>query len=76
MSQVQCSRCGESREGLDGAPLLGEAGQQVLSRTCAQCWEEWARAQVIVLNERKMSPANPEHYEFLLGEMRTFLKLD
>ena len=75
MSQIQCSRCGESKEGLQQAPLLGEAGEQVLSRTCAECWGEWIRAQVIILNEHKLTPANPEHFELLLGEMRSFLKL-
>lgn len=76
MPQVECSRCGKTAEGIGRAPLPGEAGQLVAERSCAACWKEWLAAQVILINEHSMSPANPEHYQRLLVEMRAFLNLD
>ena len=75
MSQVSCSRCGSSAEGLDSAPLPGEVGTRVFDGSCRSCWKEWLEAQVILINERKLSPAKPEDYRTLVGEMTTFLSL-
>ena len=76
MSEVQCARCGTTAPGLERAPLPGAVGQAVQERTCAACWSEWLRAQVILINEYRLSPRQPEHFERLLGEMRGFLRLD
>lgn len=76
MPDVQCTRCGSSAEGLDSAPLPGEVGENVRRCTCRACWDEWLKAQVMVINENKLSPANPEHYRTLIDEMSTFLSLE
>jgi Fe-S cluster biosynthesis and repair protein YggX len=76
MSQVSCSRCGSTAEGLARPPLPGAAGDRVHAQTCRACWEEWLRVQVKLINERQLSPVNPEHYRALVGEMATFLNLD
>jgi len=73
MSQVECSRCKRCAEGLGRAPLPGNVGQEIEQKTCSECWKEWLRAQVILINENSLSPANPEHYTRLVGEMRTYL---
>ncbi len=75
MAQVSCSRCEATAGGLDGAPLPGDDGQLVLAQTCSGCWELWREEQVKLINEHKLSPANPEHYTFLVGKMKGFLKL-
>ena len=76
MAQVSCARCGSTAEGLETAPLPGEVGERVLASTCRACWDEWLGAQVILINERSLSPADPEHYATLVGEMTTYLRLD
>ena len=75
MAQVSCQRCKRETEGLPRAPLPGDVGERVLASTCKECWAEWLKAQVIVINENALSPANPEHYQRLIGEMETFLSL-
>ena len=75
MSEIQCSRCGRSAEALEKAPLPGEVGEQLLSRSCKDCWQEWLLEQVKLINEQQLTPANPEHYELLVAETRKFLKL-
>ena len=76
MPQVTCSRCKRSADGLEKAPLPGDVGRRVAEATCAGCWGDWLRAQVILINEHSLSPANPEHYQRLVAEMRTYLELD
>ena len=75
MAQLTCSRCGASSEPMESPPLPGEVGELVLARSCPQCWKEWLGAQVMLINEYRLSPVNPEHYEFLVKEMKNFLKL-
>ena len=75
MGRVVCARCGAEAEQLPRAPLPGAAGQKVLGRTCASCWEAWKRAQVMLINEYRLEVLNPAHYERLLAEMEAFLGL-
>ncbi len=76
MPQVECSRCKRSAEGLGQVPLPGDVGREVAENTCAACWKDWLGAQVLLINEHSLSPANPEHYQRLITEMRAYLGLD
>ena len=75
MADVQCSRCGSTAPELERAPLPGEVGRLVHEQTCQSCWKAWLGAQVILMNENRLSPGNPEHYDLLVREMTTFLNL-
>ena len=75
MSELNCSRCGSTASGLEKAPLPGPVGQAVLSQACAACWREWLGAQVLLINEKSLSPAKAEHFDFLIEQMKTFLNL-
>jgi Fe-S cluster biosynthesis and repair protein YggX len=75
MTEVDCRRCGSRAPGLERAPLPGTLGQQVLGQVCAGCWKDWMDTQVKLMNENRLSPAEPEHYALLVSEMRSFLSL-
>jgi Fe-S cluster biosynthesis and repair protein YggX len=76
MPEVHCSRCGATRAGLERPPLPGPAGAQVASSVCAACWQEWKGMQVKLINEYRLSPLDPQHFDWLLSQMRTYLNLD
>lgn len=76
MANVHCSRCGSEAPGLERAPIPGAVGQAVLSKTCAACWKEWLGMQVKYINEYRLSPLDPKHFEFLMEQARAFLNLD
>jgi Fe-S cluster biosynthesis and repair protein YggX len=76
MPQLTCSRCGATAEGLEQPPLPGEVGREVHDRVCKSCWHEWLQTQVKLINEYRLSPVNPEHYQFLIKEMRAHLQLN
>ena len=75
MAVVTCTRCKTEREGLLRAPFPGESGQTILANVCAACWREWLATQVKYINEYRLSPLDPAHFEFLLGQAKSFLKL-
>ena len=75
MSEITCSRCGSQAPALERAPLPGEVGELLLARTCSNCWGEWAKMQVMLMNERRLSPADPAHYAMIVDEMKIFLGL-
>lgn len=75
MPEVNCSRCGSSAPGLESPPLPGPVGRAVLASACAACWREWLGAQVMLINESGLSPANPQHFDYLVEQMKTFLNL-
>jgi len=75
MTEVQCARCGQTGPGLEAAPLPGTTGERVLAGTCAACWREWLGMQVKVINENRLSPSDPRHFDFLLAQLRAFLNL-
>lgn len=76
MGDVTCRRCGTSGPALGAAPLPGDIGRALLEGTCAACWSAWLGEQVKWINEYQLNPSDPEHYERLIGEMTTYLKLN
>lgn len=75
MADVPCARCGQARPGLPAPPLPGRTGELVLGQTCAACWQEWLGTQVKVINEYRLSPSDPKHFDLLLAQLRAFLNL-
>jgi len=75
MADVTCSRCGNTAGGLDQAPLPGKVGQRIQDQVCGACWKEWLGMQVKIINEYRLSPAEPRHFDFLVAQMGSFLNL-
>lgn len=75
MAEVNCVRCGSSAVGMDHPPFSGPVGARVRDQVCAACWREWLGMQVKVINEYRLSPADPKHFDFLLAQMKAFLNL-
>lgn len=75
MGNGTCARCARSGAGLESAPLPGKIGAQIQAQVCAACFKEWLGMQVKIINEYRLSPADPEQFEFLLAQMKAFLNL-
>ena len=75
MSEVRCSRCGLEAAGLERPPLPGTLGAAIHAQVCAACWREWLATQVKYINEYRLNPLEPKHFEFLMEQARTFLHL-
>ena len=72
---VSCVRCGHQAPALTTAPQPGPAGEEVRTKICADCWAEWQRAEVMVINELRLNFMDPRSLEILEHHMREFLML-
>lgn len=76
MAEVHCTRCGREAPGLERPPLPGDLGARIHAGVCGACWKQWLGEQVKLINETRISPADPDGYRFLESRMREFLRLD
>lgn len=74
MATVHCSRCGRAEApALTRQPLPGKLGAEVRERICADCWNEWQKMEVMVINELRLNFMDPAAQETLSRHMRDFL---
>ena len=74
---VSCARCKrEAAPALRKPPLYGPMGKEIQARICADCWGEWQKAEVMVINELRLNFMDPAAQEILTRHMREFLLLD
>ena len=74
MSSIQCKRCGSGGEAAGLVPP-GKYHQYILDNICKNCWEEWKKMSVKVINEYRLTPFLPQHKEVLEAQMKQFLKI-
>ena len=73
---VTCARCAKVMPRLARPPFPGALGRQIQERVCGECWSEWQRAEVMVINELKLNFMDPKAQDTLAQHMREFLFLD
>ncbi len=74
MSEIQCKRCSGSGEGPGFVPP-GKNQKYIQENICKDCWEEWKKMSVKVINENRLTPFMPQHKEILEEQMKQFLNL-
>lgn len=72
---VECARCRREAPALDASPLPGAVGREVQESVCADCWAEWQKMEVMVINELHLNFMDPRAQQVLAGHMREFLCL-
>ena len=74
---IECSRCLRQAPPIETASFYTPALEQELrARVCTECWNEWQRAEVMVINELKLNFMDPKALPTLIGQMREFFALD
>lgn len=73
---VHCSRCQRDVPPMERAPMPGKLGAEIQAKTCSDCWADWQRAEVMVINEFKLDFMDPRAQEVLTRHLREFLLLD
>ncbi|AKS42011.1 oxidative damage protection protein [Wenzhouxiangella marina] len=70
---VHCQFLGEEAEGLDRAPLPGPLGQRIYDGISKRAWQKWLAHQTMLINEKRLSPIDPEHRRYLIAQAEAFL---
>ena len=74
---IVCARCGRAEApALAAPPFPGELGKEIAARACSDCWADWQRAEVMVINELRLNFMDPAAQDVLTRHMREFLLLD
>lgn len=73
---ILCSRCGRTMPRMAKAPYPGALGRRIHENVCSECWSEWQRVEVMVINELRLNFMDPKAQEILAAETRKFLLLE
>ncbi len=66
---VQCIKLGREAEGLDFPPYPGELGRRLWEQVSKQAWQDWLRHQTMLINENRLSLADPAARKYLAQQM-------
>lgn len=70
---VHCKYLNREAEGLARKPLPGELGERIYNEISAEAWKKWLQHQTMLINEKRLSPINPEDRKYLEAQAEAFL---
>lgn len=70
---VFCQKLKKDAPGLKQAPYPGEVGQRILQHISQEAWQQWLTHQTLLINENRLSLADPAARKLLAKEMEDFL---
>jgi len=70
---VTCTRCGNTRAGLERSPFPGPIGARAVAEICAECWGLWLKQQTMLINHYGLNLMDPQARTFLTRNMEAFL---
>ncbi len=73
MTEISCSRCGNTRAGMERQPFPGKIGERALNEICADCWAQWQKQQMMLINHYGLNLMDPQARQFLTKNMEAFL---
>ena len=73
---ITCSRCGKEKEGVARpAFYTGDIAAQLKAHACVDCWQEWVKMQIMIVNEYRLDLMDPKTDEFLNMQVLAFFNL-
>lgn len=66
---VNCVKLGHEAEGLDFPPMPGELGRKIFASVSKEAWQQWLRHQTMLVNENRLSLADPRARKYLAEQM-------
>ena len=77
MSAITCSRCAMQKEAVaKPAFYRGDVREKLLANACVDCWDEWIKMQIMLINEYRLNLMDPKTDEFLNQQVLAFVGLD
>jgi len=70
---IKCARCGQKLPSLEKPPFGNALGKRIHEQICQGCWKGWLMTQNQLINHYGLSTINPEHQQFLIDNMESFL---
>lgn len=73
MRTIFCTKLNKEAQGLAAPPYPGELGTRIFDNISLEAWQQWLRHQTLLINENRLSLADPKARKFLAVEMESFL---
>lgn len=70
---VYCQYLKREAEALPRPPLPGELGQRIFENISREAWQQWLAHQTMLINEKRLSPINPDDRRYLEQQAEAFL---
>lgn len=70
---VFCQYLNREGQALPRPPLPGAIGQRIQENICREAWQKWLAHQTMLINEKRLSPIDPEHRRYLFNQAEAFL---
>jgi Fe-S cluster biosynthesis and repair protein YggX len=70
--KFKCARCGQKGDPIGYAPIPTELGIKIGKEMCRDCWSEWQKKQMQLINHFGLDVSNPETHDFLFDNMKIF----
>jgi Fe-S cluster biosynthesis and repair protein YggX len=67
---VKCVKLGREAEGMDFAPMPGELGKRIFDNVSKEAWQQWIRHQTMLINENRLSLADPRARQYLAEQVQ------
>ena len=72
-----CTRCDRTdATRLLAAPLPTDLGARIQTEICHECWEEWKKHQMLLINHYGLKLQEAKSRDYLYAQMRAFLFAD
>jgi Fe-S cluster biosynthesis and repair protein YggX len=73
MRTVHCTVLNREAEGLEKPPYPGELGERIFENVSVEGWNQWLERLVLIINENRLSTADPESVNLIEQHMLGFL---
>jgi Fe-S cluster biosynthesis and repair protein YggX len=73
MSDITCVRCGQTKPGFERPPFPGPIGARIVAEICSDCWGQWTRQQMMLINHYGLNLMDPQARTFLSRQRDAFL---
>lgn len=71
--KVFCQVLKREAEGLDSPPYPGELGIRIYENISSEGWQQWLQRLTTIINENRLSTADPRNVEVIEQHMLGFL---
>ncbi|MCX8744362.1 oxidative damage protection protein [Snodgrassella sp. B3882] len=69
---VHCIKLGKEAPGMKFPPLPNELGKRIYDNVSQEAWDGWLRYQTMIINENRLSLADPRAREYISQQMENY----
>ncbi|NUE65919.1 MULTISPECIES: oxidative damage protection protein [Snodgrassella] len=69
---VHCVKLGKEAPGLKFPPFPNELGKRIYDNVSQEAWDGWLRYQTMIINENRLSLADPRARQYITQQMENY----